>query len=516
MDIEQARAKWKKRQEEEEENKNKGDFSNSSYEYPEYTGLKAHQDTALRLVGNPVDFRVEPWDLKVIHQSQLIHDSGKYMVKINWPYLTKDSGKTEIDKDWILYRLYESVMEHSRVTNSEGKSEKSFYHKNTQVFRRMNGGNKLNNWKIPANFFPTRRLIGNVINRHEYDWHVRNKKYKILCSKHELYKDADPEKGTPARFNTEVGVPFVGVYENGIMARVLNYRGDWNGFDIIVNKDSKNKSYIITHIFNEDISPEAKHAGTDAPLTPEELSWAKWDLNKHFPDCSYSKLNRSFKQLFKDWDAYAGTNFYDELKECVRIEKEERERKRKEEGATTHQGVNVPGPAQSTEPIVTHDSSIQDKKDSMTPPTPEDLPFDDSSIPFTDNQNNEATIPAEPVQSPAIPEPQTTMPQMERRAPVRRAANPVNVTPTVNDDPYSKYLPNWNVLSDEEKSNFKEACKEFTAEGIPVYHDRTNFNIFPCESADCFYPNSNIGTEAPSTILHCPSCGMEFGIDPNG
>jgi hypothetical protein len=78
------------------------------------------------------------------------------------------------------------------------------------------------------------------------------------------------------------------------------------------------------------------------PLTDEEKSYTRYDLDKLFRSTGYYKLYNSFEKLFKQVDLDLGTKFFDELKNFYEDEKQKRDKEKAENEKSVHPVTETP------------------------------------------------------------------------------------------------------------------------------------------------------------------------------
>ncbi len=451
---------------------NKYDIFNNS---DQFIGLPEDKDLAVRLIGNTLELRTESWHPNITCYSSIVHDNMKSKEKIYWPCYLNHNGAPIIDDSWILYRLYNEITEHTK--NIDGDQLYTFYHhENTPMFKRVYE-NKLPKSETGTNFFPSIRVLFNAINRHDYQWHKDNKKFRVLMSRCELFRPENSIKGRKPKYTITIGLPYKTMYEQlleNVLFKLEQPKGDWNNSDVVISRYDR-FNYTVTHIFDETISEDAKKYGTDRPLTEEELSWQKENLDELYPHTSYLKLYDTLGELFKDWDSYANTHYYEELQDYVELERKEEAEKNKR------------------------------KDEIFNKPSYKKLEIIDATIIPEDNiaqKKSNAKIRKPPERKPVEAKPKKS----KRKKPpkIKNIIVPNNV-----GNIFYNYLPQWESLSSYEKTEYMKACQGFKDRGIAVF-DRNNFTLYPCENPKCFYPDSKIQVETPSTVLKCPVCGIRY------
>jgi len=316
--FERAKAARKAEREKEAEKK-AGGGSNFQYEDVQWSALMQDQYKTLRLLGNPIDQRQsDPYSPKVVWRSTIIADGGKQM-KINWPSREENSS-------WILWKIYDKVM--SYKWDKEANERVYFYKKtHSDVFNRVFKNGKPENTYEPG-WKPKQVVLINTIDRDKMDWHRENKHTALLSKK--------VGEGNDGAFFYEFGIPYQ-LYTT-IFDDIVSYAGDWESYDIFIRKYEDDPYYKVYHAV-DDMKKlvDEKHLikGTldfvDAPLSDEEKSWARYDIDKYSKIASYQKIMKGLGVFIQQVDATFKTNFYFELEGLVEKEKAERKEAEVEE-----------------------------------------------------------------------------------------------------------------------------------------------------------------------------------------
>jgi len=295
----------------EDENKKKENQKNYTKEYDklDYVTVKEKDWTLVRFVGSelpPNDPQREPTGMKEIQRSYIVNDENRGFY-CNWSY----------DKNWILWKIYNKIMEYT-WDDSKPQGQNKIY-KNVSNFPvlfercKFNGKSKETRMKWENGWWPTKHIISNVLDRLDYDWHIANKKFKLISKK------ASEKDG-----NTfyEPGLP-PSIYHNELYPKIIETYGFLEDYDIGIRK-IKGKdgiTYDVQH--SKFLVDEAELAGKvcNDLLTEEELSWEMYNLDKYFRISSYQKIMKNLGIFIQSVDAKMGTNFYTELEELVEAEK---------------------------------------------------------------------------------------------------------------------------------------------------------------------------------------------------
>jgi hypothetical protein len=182
------------------------------YEQPEWMGL-ADEKKAFRLIGNPIGFDSNnPFAPRYFLHSKIATENGKSYFHVNWPHQHENPYSPEVDKDFILYKFYESVTEGKWVDCEKGKGVnknkdkiKVYTHPGTLGEGILNRilHNRRQGDNFDQSFLPSKRVLFNVIDRTD-TWCATNNHTKILCNKIGLGKK-DEKTGKVATY-PELGI----------------------------------------------------------------------------------------------------------------------------------------------------------------------------------------------------------------------------------------------------------------------------------------------------------------------
>jgi hypothetical protein len=286
--------------------------------YPDIPWAALYQDKqqVFRFAGLPYLVREKGTDSKRIFVAMILGDDDKKFRCI---------GPNPDDrKDWILYRVMNKVL--ARTWNKDkpsarGKGDWDYTNALTHsdLYNRCAKNNNLDNafekgWKFSA------VVLVNVIDRANYDWHLENKKYRLLSKKASAYQD---------KIFFDVGVPdmLYKLIEDDIVACDGNVC--WEDYDIVIKKISESPWYKVYHGTDDakKLDSDVKALVQDRGLTPEEAAWEMNDIDKLFPTTPYKRIKDKLGLFFQRVDKAFNTHYYDEL--CGLVEKEEADRAEK-------------------------------------------------------------------------------------------------------------------------------------------------------------------------------------------
>lgn len=308
MTEEQRKAifeKAKKKREEEKAKKSSGAYS-GEYESIHYVALSTDAERVVRLLGLPKDCREQPTDAKLSYIGMLKADDGK-KTRIIFP-------DHQTHKNWILWRIIDLVLDGKMVGSGDSRHREYTYEKvHPECFKRVRyNDNETNPYE--SGFYPTAFVNINCIDRSDMEWHKENKHTKLLSKRASRIGDSD-------NFYFDTGIP-VGCY-NMIFDECVEPFGDWEEYDVVIKKLNDNPWYKVlsgTADFNR-ISDVSKQLVVDGPLTDEERSWERYDLDQLYGVTSYSKIKAKLGDFIKKVDVDFKKNFYAELEELVEKEK---------------------------------------------------------------------------------------------------------------------------------------------------------------------------------------------------
>lgn len=297
----------------EKQKKESSSYTGGDYENIVYTALSSQTDgKVVRIFGNPIVVRENPTDPKLSYISMIVGDNGKKFRCI-WP------GKEE-NSSWFLWKVFDTVAAFtwSKEKDDKGYSKKIYTHeKSHPEYLKRVLKNGLDH-KFESGWYPLRFVNLNVIDRQDPEFHKENKHSKLISKK-------AAEIGDTGNFWYEPGIP-LGAY-NTIWDDVLEYAGDWEGYDIILRKLDDNPWYKAFH--GEDdfkkLSEIEREAVISGPMTEEEKAYELYDLDRIFKVTSYSKIMNRLGDFIKKVDIDFKKSFYSELEALVEKEKAERE-----------------------------------------------------------------------------------------------------------------------------------------------------------------------------------------------
>lgn len=347
--FEEAKKKRLAKQAEAEAKKNSAGFNYSS-DPIQYMGLETGKEKVFRIVGAPYESREKGSDVKIILYSEILNDAGTGYVKVTWPLIEK-GDKFLPDPEWFFTKFYnalnegkwekftEDMVNNETVFKKDGKLVSKWgkevywsnFHKNKVCYKKiLKENNRTAKEKFAREVFPKSRVLMNVIDRHD-NWCAENNHTKVLSSKAQPYSFKNDKGEEQTITYVDRGVP-ISIYST-IWETVISPRGHWD-LDIIIKKlkktETQTANYSIRDAKEDKISEESKKIASIKPLTAEELKYEAYDLDDIFKPTSFYKLDKEFKNWFKQADLELGTKFYAELQDLAMEEMKARQTNEKD------------------------------------------------------------------------------------------------------------------------------------------------------------------------------------------
>lgn len=316
-----------------------------------FSGFKDDQYIPLRIIGLPWEHPDrKPTDCKLIMTSKVLADSGQYYLPVIWQWkMDFVKSKPIPDPDWILTRLYNDIMDfewknptkEEREADPNVKGERVRKHATSAVFKRVDNNQK-EGW-TPQRFYPSARVIANVRDPLDLEFHKRTGKAKVLCSK---VNSKQQEDGS-IKYYPELGMP-LSVYDE--ILRIAKMTSGYYDFDVAVLKYEIMK-YRVYHGSAIEIPAKTKGQMSVEPLDLLGEPWTNLileNLDESFNVTRYSTMRKVLGGLFQDWDTYAKRDFRDQLEELANHEAEvykaklESQKKKDPESTSTQHPVKQP------------------------------------------------------------------------------------------------------------------------------------------------------------------------------
>ena len=308
-----AKAKEERKKQDKINEDQKSSYSRD-YEPLNYMGLIDNTYSLVRMIGDPldVDFKSE-FSPHSVYRSKVVGDGDKVC------FLNLPNPYTSEGKEHTFWKIFHKVLKGKFVDDV-----KIYEHEHTHptLFNRVFKNNipKENHlrYKYESGFKATNHIVFQGIDRLDYDWHVKNKKLKVLSKKINVVGE---------KTYAEYGVPKK-LYD-AIWNSVVEHSGDWLNYDMALRRNvtqgnNKTKEYSYEAINADKEAFKLKDLESKVvrgPLTEEELSWEKVDIAKICQISSYTKILNKLGNFIRDFDSAFGTRYYDEVKAFSDAEK---------------------------------------------------------------------------------------------------------------------------------------------------------------------------------------------------
>jgi len=309
-----------------------GSYTPKQYDDIAFGGLETGVNKIFRLIGAPpgaesMGYKRKDYDPKQIMMCEVKDDEGKkFTIKLP---LREDIPA----HNHILHRLWDKVAETAWINKKKVFINEA---KHPELWLALTKGNYKPEdgygYSIAGGYKSTTYTLMNVIDRAD-DWCKENKHTKLIAR--------DIGVSTNSKGETTYW-PKPGVKSFGFLKRIadiIGKYGNYETYDLAIkrtgDKDNPFELKNASLYKSKDMMDELKNAdGTlpDAntivvgPLSAEEKTYMRYDLDKLYQPTSYTKLLKRIPALFKLTDATLGTKFYDELEGLSKKEKEEWER----------------------------------------------------------------------------------------------------------------------------------------------------------------------------------------------
>lgn len=287
---------------------NGGGFQ-ANYEEIQWTGLEPNKMKIIRAVGGPPDSGLDKTTARTVRISYIYGDDGKPFRCI-LPERSDDPGH-------LLWKIISRVkavewIDKKRVNVVEQRYPEIY---NIITKNGLSGADKRaiydRGWEGQL------KLVMNVIDREQMDWHKEHKHTMLLSKNIGVGKDG--------RLWPEEGVPSWGF--SSLLGQLFKFYKSWEKYDIGITRTGiKETPYRVINAckhIEEVTPPELANLVVNLPLTEEEASWERYDLSKIFGVTRYTKIYNKLRVTIARIDATLGTNFEAELKNLVEKEKEE-------------------------------------------------------------------------------------------------------------------------------------------------------------------------------------------------
>lgn len=442
---------------EQQRNRSSG-FTPKEYDQIEWVGLD-EKGKIVRIVGGlsssmSPGSHSNPTDAHELFISRIIDDNGKRM-KLKLP-LHVD----EPTHEHIMWRIINAVNAIKWNKQSDGKSLKTYINQGYPWFDKVNhGGYEPTDraYQYSKGWKGQQVIIMNVIDR-EDNWCVEHKHTKLLSKKITV--------GDDGTVYADDGVPSFGFCSE--LSKVVGAYGSWEKYDLQIKRTGQMQQpvevkqatvYKKNNLVNELNPSKVQFISLNETLTPEELSYERYDIDKLYAPTSYQKLLSRLGNTIKAIDADLKKNFYEELQGLAEKEKADWE-------AAHPDGVGTESLNESVAPAV----SVLDE------------PF------------------SQPISTPAS----TSTPTSAARTVTRPVSTPAS---GLSADKIA-LLKGWSSLNDAEKAVIVD---------VEVNPDGTLARVVykpDCTLVSCpeTFPDGTSGCkfDSPDFFTTCPVCGKSF------
>ena len=355
----------------------RGNGSQGAYTEIAWTGLSPKDLKIVRAVGGPPDSNIDVTTAKSVRVAWIVGDDGKKFRCI----LPERSDAP----DHPLWRIITRV----KATEwDDGKKSFPVQQKHPQVYNivEKNGlteGDKA--YIFDRGWTGRQVLIMNVIDREQMAWHRENK--------HTMLLSRNIGEGKDGTKFPEEGVPVYGFSSH--LANLFKFYKSWEKYDIgILRTGQKETPYRIINAskYIEEVPEHKRGLVVEGPLSAEEASWDRYDLNKLFGVTSYTKIYNRLQLTIARIDASLGTHFIDEFKELVDKEKAAWEAQREDEEDKEALSTATPGVDLESEPDPEPEPKKAPKRREVKSQAEESAGFDTSFLKGWDKSSVEERL----------------------------------------------------------------------------------------------------------------------------
>ena len=434
-------------------------FSSFPREYEEikWSGLQKGVPSILRFVGKAPDANGrDKTDAKSMYISWITSDSG---TPFKWVRPTPSD-----DPNHIFNRFLRTVTKGKWNDETRTKSY-VLESKDPELLNKV-----LKNGRTPDDpqynyekgWMGREMYLANVIDRTQMQWHKDHKHTMLLAG--DMRTAADGRE-----FVTE------GVSKPSLKPKILHLfecYGDWSKYDIaLIRTGVKDNPYIAVNASKvpEEVKPDEyrRYISTE-PLTAEEASWERYDLDKIFAPTTATKFLNRMKDTITKVDKLFNTHFLQEFEALSAKEKEQWKQEYGDESSESTE-VSTPTPVQvSTQDESTHECAVA--------------------------AADEAETLYDPMCSPL----EATVEEPKEEAPKRVVRKSASVTAPEN-------LPYFISLTAEDQAFVKETFHSATQVSDKKWDSEwdTSKGFTLLECPEC-------GSFGPEVIMGCPFCGAKF------
>lgn len=471
-----------------QKNRNNNGGFEKTYEEVKWLYLDKAAGHILRLVGRPPasmkpGSHVDPTDAHEIFFSKIKDDTG-HQFELKLPMHSDDPNH-----EHIMWRIINKATEvkYRRgpdgkvLKGSDGKALKDYIHEGkTWLPRVLKGGfvETDSQYKFNKGWAGQQILLVNCIDR-EDNWCAEHKHTKLLSKGVSYGKDANGNPDYSKEYPTK-GVPSYGVCS--LLSTMVNTYQSWEKYDIQLRPTGQTSPsmelleaglVLGTPMAAKIAKGKEQFVSRNPCLTPEELEYERYDIEKFFAPTSYQKLLSKLGNTIKAIDADLNTRFYEELTALAAKEKADWE--------ALHAN-DAPADTQSA-PVAE---------------APTFVPTDDGLDPYSQPIPTSA-----PIQEAVAPQPTVATPA---RAVAPAMQNIGTLAPSK-----IALLKGWGSLTDDEKAGIVDVVTTPDGQAIAdiVYKD-AEWTLCSCPADFGDGVRYGCGKNSPDFYTTCPSCGVKF------
>ena len=256
----------------------------------EWTEMTVNTDIPLRFVGNPPNSREVPSDFRLVESSFITDELGKtrYLV------LQEPTGV------WADSALNEMVKEFTKAF--EDLPATAITQENNRLYQLLRYNGRPQPMKYETGWRSSIRLLANVIDRRRMAEHREAKKTFGLA-----------KKIKEGKVDTAVSVM---VFQG--LLQILESSGDYQNFDVVLRRTTSKPFYALTlpppqQFIDNSPADSPLRLLSLAPLTEEELSWSRIDLDTVDKVTDKDVLHSWIGQTVKKVDNFLGKDYYSRI-----------------------------------------------------------------------------------------------------------------------------------------------------------------------------------------------------------
>lgn len=329
----------KKETELREAKKNGGNFQ-KQFEETQWAVCEKGIPTIVRVVGGPIDKNIDPTWARTVSIAMITGDDGKKFKVC----------RNDADKDYIINKIIKAVTK--ATWDNEGNKSIPCQTEHPEVYNIImkNGLPPTDpRYKMEKGWKGSEVIVFNCIDRSQMAWHRQNKHTALICKS--INKNGFADDGITSYKTRDT------------LDKLLATYGSWEQFDLgIIRNGTMESPYSVYNVSRNPEFVDDRYASliSNEPLTEEEDSWERYDLEKRYRPTSATKLYNRLKATIAKIDLALGTHFLEELEAQSKKELEEWEKNKPQEEAK---------PVAKEEPKV-EESFYDEEEEPIAPPKP--------------------------------------------------------------------------------------------------------------------------------------------------